>query len=171
MNYLSAAKVLDELLLELIAKGLQAPAHTVEDLKTGRALASMGARDPGNAEIEAKVMPILEGVEMNLLALAEMAGGGDYADSWQRRIAEAYEEPAQAAGNRRMVHGAPKGAYWIRVQTSELGDLTPPEELELTLAAQEDGYTLVYGKQESVQLFLKDIREKLGKVGFKRNSN
>ena len=172
MNYLSAAKALDELMLELIGRGMEIPAHTVEDLKAGRSLAAIYARSPADEVIAAKAAAALENVEMNLLSLAEAQAGAAFADGWQARLAGAYQEeapqiPPSAA---RMTPGVPKGAYWIRIQTSELAGIAPREELELTLAAQEDGYTLIYGKQENVQSFLQDIRKKLGKVGFKRNS-
>ena len=169
-NYLSAAKALDELLLELIGQDLSVPGHVVEDLKTGRALASMAARSPGNTELEDKTAPVLERVEMNLLALAEMAGGAAFADAWQGKIAQAYQAPAQAPPIAGKMQGVPKDAYPIRVQTSALEGMTPSDERNLTVIEQEDGYTLIYGPKENISLFLDDIRKKQGKVGFKRNS-
>jgi len=170
MNYLSAAKVLDELMLELIEKGMAIPTHVTEDLKAARALASMAARQPGCDEaLEVKIASALERVEMNLLALAEAQAGHAGADSWQHRIAGAYQEPPQAPPAPKRVQGAPRGSYWVRIQTSQLEGVALPEG-DFTAVAQDDGYTLAYGKQETVTQFLNDIRQKLGKVGFKRNS-
>jgi len=174
LNYLTAAKALDELMLELIDKDLPAPAHVVDDLKASRALASMEARQPGaNPALEAKIMPVLERVEMNLLSLAEMAGGTEYADGWQGKIAGAYQSPAQAPAIPGKMRGVPRDAWPIRIQTSELEGCQPADELELTAIEQEDGYTLIYGKKENISVFLKGLRqiqEKHGKVGFQRNS-
>ena len=173
-NYLAAAKALDELMLELIGQGLPASPHVVDDLKAGRALASMEARQPGgNPELEGKIAPVLERVEMNLLALAEMAGGAAFADSWQGKIAEAYQSPAQAPPIPGKMRGVPRDAYPIRIQTSELEGCEPPEALGLTAIEQEDGYTLIYGNKENISVFLGGVRrnqEKQGKVGFQRNS-
>jgi len=170
-NNLSAAKALDELMLELIGKGLPPPPHVVEDLKTARALASMAARqEGGNAELEKKTAPVLERVEINLLALAEMAGGAEHADAWQGRIAQAYQAPMQAPPIAGKMQGVPKDAYPIRIQTSALEGCGPSKELDLTTIEQEDGYTLIYGAKENISLFLDGIRKKQGKVGFKRNS-
>ena len=176
-NHLAAAKVLDELLLELIEKGAAIPAQVAEELKAGRALAGIGLRKPDDAELAAKAGVVLEGVEMNLLSQAEITGGAAYADAWQERIlaARARERPSEAAAAyvNRMVKGVPKGEHWIRLQTSELAD-ADPAAFGLTAAAQEDGFTLVYGKKESVTAFLNEIRQKEihqnGKVGFQRNS-
>jgi len=173
-NYLAAAKVLDDLLLELIDKGMSVPTHVVEDLKASRALANMDARQPGaNPALEGKIMPVLERVEMNLLAFAEMAGGADCADVWQQRTAEAYQAPARPPAIPGKMRGVPKGAWPIRVQTSELEGCRPTEALGLTAVEQEDGYTLIYGTKENISVFLKGLRqiqEQQGKVGFKRNS-
>ncbi|MCL2494434.1 MAG: hypothetical protein FWE98_02105 [Oscillospiraceae bacterium] len=179
-NYLAAAKVLDELMLALLGKGLTAPPHVVEDLKAGRALANMSARqqaasqEPGNAELEGKIAPALERVEMNLLALAEMAEGAAFADLWQGKIAGAYQSPPQAPPLAGKMQGVPRDAYPIRIQSSALAGCAPAEALDLTVTAQEDGYTLIYGTKENISVFLKDIRrqqEQQGKVGFKRDSN
>jgi len=158
MNHIAAAKVLDRLLLELIKKGATIPAQVAEELKSGRALASIGLRKPDDPELAAKAGAVLEGVEMNLLAQAEITVGVAYAESWQRLIAQAQEQPLEAASGR-MVKGVPKNERWIRFQTSELAD-ADPAAFSLTAAAQEDGFTLVYGKKENVTAFLNKIRER-----------
>ena len=171
LNNLSAAKALDALMLELIARGADIPAHVAEDLKAGRALAGMAARQPGNTEIEAKIAPMLERVEMNLLSLAEIQGGAAFAEAWQKRVAAAYLEPAEsppAAPKRAPI--VPGDSRWLRIQTSELGDITSAEKPGLTAIAQEDGYTLIYGNEENITALLDNIRQKQGRAGFKRNS-
>ena len=170
LNNLSAAKALDALMLELIARGADIPAHVAEDLKAGRALAGMAARQPGNTEIEAQIAPMLERVEMNLLSLAEIQGGEAFAEEWQQRVAEAYREPAQALPAAKRVPGVPQGAGWVRIKTSELGGIAPAEEPGLTAVEQEDGFTLIYGNKENITALLDNIRKKSGKAGFKRDS-
>jgi len=174
-NHLAAAKVLDELLLELIENGAAVSAHVVEDLKAARALASMAARQPGkNEALEANGAATLENVEMNLLSQAEITGGAAYADAWQARIAEAYQEESVSPAATKMPHGVPRGEYWVRIQTSTLEETGAAPAGVTAGAAQEDGFTLVYGKKENVTAFLDEIRQKEirqnGKVGFQRNS-
>ena len=141
-NHLAAAKVLDQLMLELMDKGIDIPAHVIDDLKAGRAL-------PGGA--------FLENAEMNLLASADIAGGADYADAWQRKISAAYQEGAQTAPAfaPKMVTGVPKGAYWVRVQTEAL-----PEHIPLKHITQDDGFTLLFGAKDDVMAYLNEIRRK-----------
>ena len=167
-NHLAAARVLDELLLELIGMGAAIPAHVAQELKAGRALASIGARGPGDAEPEAG--SILESVEMNLLSQAEISAGAAYADAWQEKILAAQaQEASPSAYVNRMVQGVPRGVPWLRLQSSELAG-TDPAEFELAAIPQEDGFTLIYGTQEKIEELLKHMRKKQGKVGFQRNS-
>lgn len=162
MNHLAAAKVLDELLLELIHKGAVIPAQVTEDLKSGRTLAGIAMRKPDDAELAAKAGVVLESVEMNLLSQAEITVDAAYADSWQGLIDKAREQDSEASSAayvNRMVKGVPKGERWIRLQTTEPMEVDP-EAFGLTAAAQEDGFTLVYGKKESITAYINEIRQK-----------
>ena len=168
MNYHSAAKTLDGLMMELIKKGAEIPAHVVDDLKSGRSFAGILLRSPDDADVAGKAGFILENVEMNLLSLAEIKFGPEYAETWQKAIIAAYKEeiaPIASAAASKLVSGVPKGERWIRVQTSELAafyehepDKTP-EVFDLTAVGQKDGYTLIYGKKENVASFLNQMKE------------
>jgi len=168
MNYHSAAKTLDGLMMELIKKGIEIPAHVVGDLKSGRSFAGILLRSPDDTEVAEKTGFILETVEMNLLSLAEIEFGADYAETWQKAIIAAYQEeivPAASASASKLVSGVPKDERWVRVQTSELTafyehepDKTP-ETFGLSTVGQQDGYTLIYGKRENVTAFLNRMKE------------
>ena len=158
-NHLAAAKALDELLLELIDKAAAIPDHVAEALKAGRSVAAISARIPEDGEIAVKAFAALESVEMNLLTLAEIAGGAEYADAWQKRIEDARAEELPAAAHAsRMVQGVPKGERWIRFQTSELTD-ADPADFGLTAVPQEDGFTLIYGKKENMTAYLAAVKQ------------
>ena len=179
IDYLSVIKVLDELMLELIDKGVVIPRHISEDLRSGRSLAGVYALQTGDCDDAApKVAVLLESIEMNLLSLAEGHGGRTFAEEWQRRIISAYaNEYAEPRQNRRarvkpklpsFVSGVPKGDYWVRIESSELAPIGGElDELlagsELTAQKQDDGFILLYGSKENVSSFLKVVRQKVGK--------
>jgi len=178
-NYQNAAKVLDELMIELIEKGAKIPDHVISGIRSGRSFVSITLRQP-DEEVARQAMIALQNVEMNLLALAEQVGGMDYAEEWQRRVNDAYAQesvytrsaPPQAT---KFVSGVPKGEYWIRIEEAELlpvqGELAKLlGDFELTSIAQEDGYLLLYGRKENVSSFLKDIRQKVRKKGDQCNN-
>ena len=174
-NFLSTAKVLDDLLLDLLDKGVEIPSHVADSLKAGRSLANVGRLNPDNAETAMKTQSALEMVEMNLLSIAETAVSGDYADGWQRKIAETYQEqPEPVAKKQTFVTGVPKGDHWVRYETKDLFEIEGTEQRikdhHLTFRNQDDGFTLLYGKKEDVAGFLSVIREeyrqKVRKVGM-----
>jgi len=165
-NCFNAAKALDELMLELIEKGIKIPRHVADDLKAGRSLASIGQRSPDDVAIASKALAILENVEMNLLSIAEAGIGGEYADGWQGKIAETYqEEPEPVAKRPTFVAGVPKGDHWVRIETKDLFEVEGLEqrlgEYSLTIRKQDDGFTLIHGKKEDVTGFLREIREEI----------
>ena len=176
LNYQQAAKVLDELMLVLIENGTKMPLHVTNDLKTGRSLASIGSRKPEDNEISAKSMAALEKAEMNLLSLAELNLGRETAETWQKRIGEAYKKPSEkpaAPAASRLASGVPKGDHWVRIQSHYLDTVEGAKELleKTTLAAidQKDGYLLVHGRKEDVSALLKELRQIIGKMGSECN--
>ncbi len=80
----------------------------------------------------------------------------------QKARVKIYEEEAVAP---RFVSGIPKGERWLRVQVSEempQKDIeTLAEENRLSYKKQEDGYVLVYGKDEDIKSFIKRMSKKL----------
>ena len=170
-NCLNAAKTLDELLLELIEKGIEIPGHMANDLKSGRTLASISSRTPDDVDLEIKARIVLENVEMNLLALAENNLGAEAAETWQRRISSAYQEEitvqAAAVSAPKFGSGVPKGDHWVRLQSDYLDTVEGAEKLleqfKVSVLEQEDGYLMIHGKKEDVSAFLKGLRQKVGK--------
>jgi len=166
-NCLSAARILDELMMKLIETGADIPLHVTDDLKSGRSLASISARQPDDDGISAKTLPLLENAEMNLLALADIHLGREAAEKWQRRINTAYHEqqpPVIVSPVSRMASGIPRGDHWIRVKADYLDTVDGAKELlegyAVTVITQEDGYMLIHGRKEDVSAFLSEIRER-----------
>jgi len=167
-NYYAAAKVLDELMLELLEKGVVIPPHVADDLKSCRSMAGLGRRLPDDADLALKTLTVLQSVEMNLLSLAEAGEGAGYADGWQSRIISAYQEEAQnfSAGTASgYVSGVPRADHRVRLQREQLAVLPEPEalleEFSLSFIEQEDGWLLIHGRKENVTSFLAELREKI----------
>ena len=172
-DFIGMAKALDELMLELMQKGVEIPGYVTDDLKSGRSLAGILSRQSCEGDTAVNAMSILENVEMNLLSLAESANGRDHAEKWQQRINDALTgngshgcsaQPPSASATR-YNSGVPRGEYWIRVKASEMSPAA--DELEglfddfaLNSLPQDDGYLLLYGKKENVSSFLRKIRDK-----------
>jgi hypothetical protein len=165
---MSAAKALDELMLELIRKDVDIPAHVAGDLKSARSLAKIDLLEPGNNDIATKIMIAIENVEMNLLALADIYLGREASEEWQRKITKSFDaQPARtsSAPVSRIASGVPRSDHWIRIKSDYLdsveGAMEMLEETSLSAIAQDDGNILIHGKKEDVSAFLKSIREKV----------
>jgi hypothetical protein len=165
-NYYAAAMVLDRLILELIGKGIDIPEHVTEELKTGRSLASIGMRQPGDADLDMKTMAAIQNVEMNLLALAEENFGAEYAVEWQKKINSAYQEKPAGTHSKpvsKFIPGIPKGEHWVRIKKSELEAVPDLEKqfdsFSLSTIEQEEDWLLIHGRKEDVSGFMKSVRE------------
>ncbi|MCL1802993.1 MAG: DUF2096 domain-containing protein [Eubacteriaceae bacterium] len=179
-NYINAARTMEDMMLELMEQGFAVPEHVLEDLKTGRTLARIAQRLPEEDEDDAgtiqRALFALQNVEMNLLSLAEMLVGLEYAENWQKKIADAFsregedeEEAIATVTASKFLQGVPKSEHWVRIKASELEGITNLNELldrfMLTAKQQDDGFILIYGKKEVVSEFLKEVRRIAGKMG------
>jgi len=169
MNCANAVRTLEELRLSLIEKGAPVPFHVTEELVKGRSLARICSLEPDDAELSAKAMAALDIVEMNLLSLTEQHIDAETADTWQRKIKDAYMEPdthtaaeAPASG---AYPGVPKSEHFIRLKTDYLDTLEGANELLEKFAVkarkQEDGFLLMHGKKEDISAFLEAVRNKV----------
>jgi len=173
MNCSSAVKTLEELRLSLIEKGVPIPRHITEELVKGRSLARIYSLEPDDAELAAKAMAALDIVEMNLLSLIEKNVDAETADTWQRKIKEAYlEQDTQTAAEATatgVYPGIPKGGHFIRLKIDYLDTLEGASELlerfAVTARKQEDGFLLMHGKKEDISAFLEAVRDKVREAG------
>jgi len=169
MNCVNAVRTLEELRLSLIEKGTPIPFHVTEELVKGRSLARLCSLEPDDAELSAKAMAALDIVEMNLLSLIEKHIDAEAADTWQRKIKEAYLEQnthtAAEAPAPGVYPGVLKSEHFIRLKTDYLDTLEGASELlerfAVTAKKQEDGFLLMHGKKEDISAFLEAVRNKV----------
>ena len=163
-NYLATAKVLDNMILDLKSRQIDVPASVVDSLKIARSLASIILVSPDDTETMIKAQATLESVGMNLLSIAEAKVNREYADAWQTKIDEAdtviSDPPVKKTT---FVSGVPKGERWIRFETKDLAELSDAEQLltknGLKTKINEDGFTLIYGRNEDIKAFMNEVRE------------
>jgi len=178
INCISAAKVLDELMLDLIDRGIDIPGHVADDLKAGRLMARLGSRQSDDAASETKARAALESVEFNLLALVDIHLSVEAAEAWQRKINSAYQEEITAqvpqVSAPKFGSGVPKGDRWVRLQLDYLNTVEDADKMldkyAVSILEQEDGYLMIHGRNEDISAFLKELRQKVGKLGSKCNN-
>lgn len=165
MNYEHLWKVLEELFVELMKKGVAVPEELLDDLKSAKTLITIYNTDPTALEAATQIEMYLNNVESNLLYLTESDLGKKYADKYLERI---YEARQKGLGEKvtvpsKFVSGVRKDEHWIRIDISDLVNGREIDKLlkKLSLSSkpQEDGYMLVHGKEENVKAFVKEISE------------
>ncbi|MFQ6065016.1 MAG: DUF2096 family protein [Candidatus Bathyarchaeia archaeon] len=165
MGYEEVWRVLADLLTELKERSEAVPADVMNDLRSAKTMIQILRADPTHTENLPRIETYLENVEFRLISAAQERFGSEYVERWMKRLEQARRKTydlEKAAP--RFVPGIPKGKHWVRVQVSEE---TPRKDIErlakenrLTHRAQEDGYVLVYGTNENVRSFVKELAEK-----------
>lgn len=169
MNYEYLWGILESLAVELIDKGVFVIDEIMDDLKSTKTLISIHRTEPMALEIANEIEFYLGKVESNLLNLAESEVGKVYADEYLKKIDEArvkgLAEKTSIAS--KFVSGIPKGKQWIRISISDLVDEVEIEKLlkklNLSSKPQEDGYLLIYGKDEDLKALIKEVSKKIAK--------
>jgi hypothetical protein len=167
MSYLAAWKVLEEMIADFRKKGIAIPTEIMSDLKSARTLIDVLKADPNRADTCQKIDEYLLNVESYLVSEGQRLLGTEYIGEWLKRLDEAsrkvFEEEEE---EKRFVPGVPREHKWIRVKPSaelpieKLKALA--EESNLSSNVQNDGYLLVYGKDECIKAFVKKMATKHG---------
>ncbi len=164
MGYQEVWGTLADLVTELRKKGKAVPADVMEDLRSAKTMIQVLKADPTHTENLSRIETYLENVEFRLISEAQEAFGSEYAERWMKRLEGARKTVQEEETTLRFVSGIPREKRWVRVQTSKE---TARKEIEraaeensLSCKVQEDGYILVYGKDENIKSFVKEMAKK-----------
>ena len=172
MNYELLWKTLEELMIELTDRGVTIPQELMDDLKSAKTFISIYKTGPSALDVVTEVALYLDKIEPNLLYLAESEVGEKYASAWVKKISDARLEKAETtAVPSKFVAEIPRGEHWIRIKTADIISDDNLKELlknlNLSSKSQDDGYLLIYGKEENVKSFIREVDRKIGKGKFK----
>ena len=169
MDYEHLWKVLEGLMVELTEKGVTISKELMDSLKAAKSYISIYKTNPTELEIVDEIEGYIGHLEPNLLYLAEMDMGKDYAEKWMEKVnnARLEETPEPTVAVTKFLTAIPKGEHWIRINLSGLiNDEEVHEFLEmlnLSSKPQENGYLVIHGREENVKTFIKKISEKIRK--------
>jgi hypothetical protein len=158
---------LEAIVVELKKKRVTVLPELVDDLKSAQTLIKIHRTDPTALDVATEIERYLETVEANLIYLARSDVGEAYADDCVRRLHEARLKGLRETVNvpSTFVTGVPKGAHWIRLKVSDLLDdnevLALVDKWALSRSVQADGFLLIYGAEEKVKAFIKEISDKI----------
>lgn len=170
MGYLTAWKILEEMIADFRRRGLDIPVEIMNDLKSAKTLINVLKADPCREDTSQKVEAYLLNLESYLVSHAQKKFGDKYVEEWLRRLDEAskkpHEEEEEQEAETRFATGLPREQKWIRVKPT--AELTLERikalaaESNLSFNVQSDGYLLVYGEDERIKEFVKKMATKYG---------
>ncbi|NWF87137.1 DUF2096 family protein [Candidatus Bathyarchaeota archaeon] len=170
MGYLTAWKVLEQMIADLRKRGIAIPADIMNDLKSAKILINILKADPCHIETSQKVEGYLLNIESYLVSQGQKRFGANYVEEWLRRLDEAsqrpHEEEVAEEEKIRFIPGLPREQKWIRVKPTAEFTLERikalAKEANLLFNVQSDGYLLVYGEDERIKEFVKKMATKYG---------
>jgi hypothetical protein len=173
MDYESAWKILEEIIIELRKKGLATPQKVLNDLKSAKVLMKiMDASEKDGGETAPKIEQYLGSVEAYLITEAQKTFPPERIDKWLRALEEASCDTCVACGmitekkektGAKFITGLPPDQKWIRVEplaslpAEKLKQLA--EETNLSFREETDGHLTVYGSAENIRAFIKKMTE------------
>jgi hypothetical protein len=172
MGHLGTWKILEEMIADFRKKGITIPSQIMSDLRSAKTTIRILNVEPTCDASLQKIDQYLMNVESYLVSEGQKKLGFEYVDPWLNRLKEA----AKKAGDEekkeiRFVPGMPRSQRWIRVaasaemSTERLKKIA--REMKLACETEKDGSLLVYGQDQYIKDFVKNMaseyRERTGK--------
>ena len=164
MGYEHWWKTLETLITELRKKQVRVPKEVMTYLKSAKTMINVHNADPSCIETIQTIENYLINVESNLINAAKEKFGQTFVKRWIMKLEDARKETEPETKTSRFIPGLPKKEHWIRVLSSD--DVLKEnveklaDELGLSYKMQRDGYILVYGSEEKVKAFVKEMAKK-----------
>ena len=171
MSHVAKSRILEEIIIELRRKGLEIPLNILSDLKSARTLMKIEKADQkGIGETEPKIDEYLGDVEAYLITEAEKVFPHEKVEKWLETLdiasCDSCVTVVEEKEEMRMIPGIPRDQKWIRLEPLES---LPSERLEqmatdakLSFKKEKDGHLVVYGSEEAVKGFVKEISKVAG---------
>ena len=163
MDWEARWEKLANVITDLRRKGEVVPFHVINDLRSAKTILEILKIDREHPENVSRLEEYLGNVEAYVFSVAERKLGKKYVDSLLERFCEEEGKPAEAKTQMRFHPDLPREERWIRIQAT---DEAPIEvirkiagECNLKCRAEEDGYALVYGRDDEIKIFVRRIAE------------
>jgi len=155
---------LEKMIADFRKRGVNIPLEVMNDLKSAKTMVKILKADPSRVETLQKIEEYLGSVESYIVSEGQRMFGVEYVNEWLKRLDEASRTIEEEEEKASFVPGIPQEQKWIRVKPSEE---LPIEKLKvlakglnLSYNIQNDGYLLVYGKDEEIKEFVKKMAKK-----------
>jgi len=174
VDYEAVWELMSNLIVELRNKGEEIPANIMSDLRAAKTLMEIYKVDQSRSEILQKSEEYLANLESTLLPLAGNRLGKTEMEKWLRNLAELQRretlwKPKPSKG---VPVGVPREDKWVRIEPFETVTIEKikhlAEQKGLKITVQTDSTVLVYGEEQKLKHFIKNVTKVLQKNGKKQ---
>jgi hypothetical protein len=175
MSFVARSKILEELIIDLRKKGLSIPPNVMSDLKSARTLMKvMNVSKTDVGETAPKIDEYLSSTEAYLVTEAGKFFPPEKIDAWLKKLELASCDTCvnivEAKEESRFMTGVPRDQKWVRIEpiaslpTEKLKQMAT--ETNLHFREDGDGHLIVFGSQEEIKKFVKNMTVQNGQTSM-----
>jgi hypothetical protein len=167
LDYEVAWELMSSLIVELRRSGEAIPARVMSDLRAAKTMMEVYKVDQSRSENLVRVEEYLSNVESYLVPVAKRRLGEEQINVWLSNLAETHRRVLEwgSKPTRGFPIGVPRESKWIRIEPSEKIPIAKIKHLTrqigLRSKTQTDGYVLVFGEEQKLKQFVKNMAELL----------
>jgi hypothetical protein len=158
---------MSSLIAELRRSGEAIPMKVMSDLRAAKTMMEVYKVDQSRSENLLRVEEYLANVESYLVPAAKRRLGEEHISTWLNNLAETYRRVPkwESEPPKGFPLGVPRENKWIRIEPSDkipvakIRHLT--RQIGLKSRTQTDGYVLVFGEEQKLKQFVKNMAELL----------
>lgn len=173
MGCLSAWKVLDAMIADLRGRGVTFSPETMGELRSAKTLISILLADPNCVGVSQRIEECLFNVESCIMAKAQTMLGVEYIEKWSSQLDQARRKPIEeeetwpVTRKQSFPSGLPRGPKWIRISSLPESQIDKLKEQavvsHLSWTMENNGGLLVYGENEQLMKFIKNVASERNK--------
>ncbi len=175
MDYEAVWELMSSLISELRKGGEPIPAKAMSDLRAARTMMEVHKVDQSRSENLQRIEEYLTNLETFLVPIANRRFGKEYVDAWLKKLGKTYVQPPRWEPRLQgsFPVGVPRESRWVRIEVTEKISTEKIKHLAsqigLNSKTQTDGRVLVFGEEQKLKQFVKDVAELL-REGEKRTT-
>ncbi len=174
MDYEAAWELMSNLIAELRKSGEEIPMKVMSDLRATKTMIEIHKVDQSHSENLLRIEEYLANLESYLMPLARKKLGEEQMNKWLSNLAETQRRAPiwESKPSKGFPIGVPRDSRWVRVEPS---DKIPIEKIKhlsrqigLKSKIQSDRYILVFGEEQKLKQFVRNMAEIL-RENIKKN--
>jgi hypothetical protein len=176
LDYEAAWELISNLIAELRKSGETIPMKVMSDLRAAKTMMEVYKVDKSHSENFQRIEEYLTNLETCLVPIANRKFGKEYIDMWLKKLEETHRQfpKGELGPSKRFPVGVPRESKWIRIEASEKIATEKIKHLArqigLKSKIQTDGCALVFGEEQKLKQFVKNLAELLREDNKKRSS-